>query len=205
MIEWIKSFIQSHPDYAPLAIMLSIAIAGFNIPISADMMILVAATIAATILKGSFFKFYIAILAGTIVASYITYAQGRFIGTKLLKYSFMQKLFPQSRLEKISFYFTRYSWLTLIIGRFIPFGFRNCLFLTAGLSKMPFRSFALKDGVAATIWSISIYTGLYKLISMVDDVASVIKRFNLVIFIILGLSIIATVWYKQIKRRKATI
>lgn len=204
MLEWIKSFVQSHPDYAPIAIACGIAIAGFNIPISADMMILIAATLAATLLKGAFFKFYIAILLGTIIASYITYAQGRFLGPKILKFSVMQKLFPQERLDKISVYYQRYSWLTLIIGRFIPFGFRNCLFLTAGLTKMPFRQFALKDGVASCIWSITIYSLFYKLLTKVDDVSALIKKFNLLIFAILSLAIIATVWYKQIKRRNVT-
>lgn len=205
MIEWIKTFIQSHPDYAPIAVMLSIAAAGFNIPISADMMIIIAATVCATVLKGAFFKFYFAILIGTILASYITYAQGRFIGPKLLKISFMQKLFPKARLEKIEQYYKRYSWLTFIIGRFIPFGFRNCLFLTAGLSKMPFKSFALKDGIAAALWSFVVYSGLYKLVTKVTDITAVIKKFNLVIFITLGIGIIATVWYKQLKRSKAPV
>jgi membrane-associated protein len=205
MIEWIKNFIQSHPEYAPIAIMISIAVAGFNIPISADMMILVAATLAATLLKGAFFKLYLAILCGTILAAYATYAQGRFIGPKILKIPFMHKLFPAARLQKVEYYFKRYSWLTFIIGRFIPFGFRNCLFLSAGLTKIPFKSFALKDGIAAIVWSLTVFTSLYKLITKVDDLSYLIKKFNLIIFIILGLSIIAAVWYKQIKRRKATI
>lgn len=205
MLEWIKHFIHSYPTYAPIAIFASIAIAGFNIPISADMIVLIAATLAATMLKGAFFKLYFAILSGTILASYITYAQGRFIGPKMLQLSLMQKLFPKSRLDKIHLYYKRHGWLTLIIGRFIPFGFRNCLFLTAGLSKMPFKIFALKDGIAALIWSFALYSGFYKLLTKVENLSKVIKKFNLVIFIILGLAIIATVWYKQIKRRKATI
>lgn len=205
MLEWIKSFIQSHPTYAPIAIFASIAIAGFNIPISADMVLLIAATLAATILKGTFFKLYLAILCGTTLAAYITYAQGRFIGPKILQLSVMQKLFPKSRLDKIQHHYKKHGWLTLMIGRFIPFGFRNCLFLTAGLSKMPFKHFALKDGIAAVIWSFSLYFGFYKLLTKVDDLGHMIKKFNIIIFIILGLAIIATVWYKQIKRRKATI
>lgn len=204
MLEWIKQFIQSHPDYAPIAIMLSIAIAGFNIPISADMMMIIAATIAATLLEGAFFKFYFAILIGTIIAANITYAQGRLIGPKLLKFSFFQKLFPETRLEKIRIYYKRYALLTLIVGRFIPFGFRNCLFLSAGLSKMSYRSFVIKDAIAATIWTSTVFTGLYKLISKVDDLSTFIKKFNLVIFLLLGLSIITVVCYKQIKRRRIT-
>jgi membrane-associated protein len=202
MLEWIKGLISSYPQAAPYVIALSLMIAGLNIPLSADVIILIAATLAATLLKGSFFKLYLAIFIGSIGAAYIAYAQGRFLGHYLLKKKFFQKLFPQTRLDKIKAYYTKYSWGTLIIGRFIPFGFRNGLFMSTGLSKFPFKAFALRDALACFIWSFTLYFSLYKLVSTVDDIMPLIKKFNLIIFTILGLSIIAVVWYKQIKKRR---
>ena len=81
--------------------------------------------------------------------------------------------------DKIGGFYKKYGMLTLILGRFIPFGVRNALFLTAGLSKMNFLKFALSDLVAATI-SCSLYFWLYYTYgkSMVD----IIKQSNVVIF-----------------------
>ena len=202
MIEWIKAFINSHPQAAPYAIALALAVAGFNIPISADLVILIAATLAATILKGAFLKLYLAIFLGSICAAYIAYFQGRFLGNYLLKKKFFQKLFPQTKLAKINSYYKKYSWATFIIGRFIPFGFRNALFMATGLSKIPFKSFALRDAVGCLIWSFTLYLGLFKLLSNAHDLIPIIKKCNLVIFSILGLSIIILFWYKRNKKRR---
>ena len=38
-------------------------------------------------------------------------------------------------------FYKKYGALTLVIGRFIPFGVRNAIFLTSGISKMPFAKF----------------------------------------------------------------
>ena len=42
---------------------------------------------------------------------------------------------------QIENYYTKYGVVTLLIGRFIPFGVRNCLFVTAGIGKMRFWKF----------------------------------------------------------------
>jgi hypothetical protein len=65
MIEWIKQFIAIYPNAAPFVISLSLILAGFNIPISAYMIILIAATLAVTVLKGSFLKLYVAVFIGS--------------------------------------------------------------------------------------------------------------------------------------------
>jgi membrane protein DedA with SNARE-associated domain len=60
----------------------------------------------------------------------------------------------------------------------------------------------MQDAVACFIWSLTVFAGFYKLLSKVEDVVPLLKKFNLIIFSILGLSIIGFVWYKQIKRRR---
>jgi membrane-associated protein len=204
MIDWIKAIISSHPEYAPIAIAASLMLAGLNIPISADVIIIIAATLAATLLKGSIVSLYLAVFVGSCVAAYFAYLQGRFLGHVLMKKAFFKKLFPQERLEKINQYYKKHSWATLIIGRFIPFGFRNALFISAGLSKFPFRKLIVIDLVACFLWSSTLFTTFYHLISKTENILPLIKKFNLIIFFILGLSIISLVWYKQAKRRQIT-
>ena len=62
---------------------------------------------------------------------------------------------PES-VDKVSHFYERFGIFTLIVGRFVPFGVRNALFLTAGLGRMGFMKFALSDLLAATI-SCSVY------------------------------------------------
>ena len=101
-----------------------------------------------------------------------------------------------STVEKIAGFYEKYGPLTLLLGRFIPFGVRNGLFLTAGLSKMKFVKFALSDLLAATI-TCSLYFWLYFTYgkAMID----IIKQSNYVIF---GLAI-SVVLFLVIKKRRA--
>jgi membrane protein DedA with SNARE-associated domain len=85
------------------------------------------------------------------------------------------------KIEKVGFYFERYGILTLIIGRFIPFGVRNAMSLTAGLSKMDFVKFALADLLACTI---SVATYFYLYYQYGEAVIDSIKEANIVIFVI---------------------
>lgn len=202
MIDSIKRFVLAHPEAAPFAIACSLMLGGCNLPISADMVILIAATLAATLLKGSFIPLYLGVFFGSCLAAYIAYAQGRFLGHYLLKFRFFKKLFPQERLIKIKTYYTKHSWATLIIGRFIPFGFRNALFMSTGLARFPFKKLALADACACLIWSLCIFSSFYHLVLKVDDLLVHMKKFNLIIFSLLALSIIGSVWYKQIKKRR---
>ena len=56
----------------------------------------------------------------------------------------------KEKVNQISDFYKKYGMITLMGGRFIPFGVRNALFLTAGLGKMNFFKFALSDLIACT-------------------------------------------------------
>ena len=56
-----------------------------------------------------------------------------------------------ARMTKVQGYYEKHGALTLLFGRFIPFGVRNSLFLTAGMGKMNFARFAVYDFIACMI------------------------------------------------------
>ena len=85
-----------------------------------------------------------------------------------------------------------------IFGRFIPFGVRNGLFLTAGIGKMNSLKFALSDLLAATI---SCTTYFYLYYHFGDAVVSVIKQSNYIIF---AIAISAAVYFFY-KKKKAKV
>ena len=101
----------------------------------------------------------------------------------------------QETVEKVGGFYERYGILTLLLGRFIPFGVRNGLFLTAGLSKMNFLKFALSDLLAATI-TCSLYFWLYYTYG--NAMVEIIKHSNVVIFSVALIAVVVMV----IRRRK---
>ena len=108
----------------------------------------------------------------------------------------MWNLPSKERLDKIHSFYENYGIITLIFGRFIPFGVRNGLFLTAGLGKMNFSKFALSDLLAASI-SCSFFFSLYYYLG--EAVISVIKKGNIILFSIVAIGVLIV----YLKKRKA--
>ena len=88
---------------------------------------------------------------------------------------FFARMVRQNQIDKIHDYYQRYGMLTLILGRFIPFGVRNGLFLTAGLGKMNAAKFAVADLLACTISTVTFFTLYYQFGS---TMINYIKEFN---------------------------
>jgi membrane-associated protein len=88
---------------------------------------------------------------------------------------------------------------TLIVGRFIPFGVRNCLFMSAGMSKMSFGKFAYRDFIACSLWCCCCFSLFYLLGKNYQVLSHYIKTFNLFIFVAFGVTVIGAIWYKRRK------
>ena len=186
--------IQNLATSAPWILFPIMLLGGLNLPVSEDGMLFVAGIVAAAnpeMLWPLFFAVYL----GAYGADLICYSLGRFLGPKFFKIKLFASMVPPERLAKISGFYEKYGIWTLIFGRFIPFGARNGLFLTAGLSKMNALKFALSDLVAATI-SCGVYFTLYYKYG--ESVIASIKQFNLFIF---AVAIIVAVSF-YVKKRK---
>ena len=136
---------------------------------------------------------FIAVYLGAFFSDLISYSLGRFVGPKLFKIRFFAKMVSAERVTKISNYYQKYGVITLILGRFIPFGIRNALFLTAGLGKMNFIKFALSDLLACTISTISFFT-LY--FHYGESVINYIKQANSIIFA-LAIILLGIFWFRS--------
>ncbi|NOR80975.1 MAG: DedA family protein, partial [Methyloprofundus sp.] len=132
---------------------------------------------------------------GAYFSDLICYGLGRKFGPKLLEIRFFANMVSPERITKISSYYEKYGVITLILGRFIPFGVRNALFLTAGLGKMNFIKFALSDLLACTISSVSFFTLYYY---YGESVIAYIKQGNMVVFS-LAFLLLGVIWYRKKK------
>jgi membrane protein DedA with SNARE-associated domain len=135
---------------------------------------------------------------GAYLSDLIAYWLGRILGPKLWNIKFFAKMVSRDKIDMIGNYYHKYGVLTLIFGRFIPFGVRNALFISAGLGKMNFIKFSLSDLLACVI-STSVYFPLYYFYG--ESVIDYVKKGNIVIFS-LALLVVGIILIKKYLNRK---
>lgn len=193
-------YILAHISAAPYIIALLILLAGLNLPISTDVVIVLSAFIAGSLAPEKALVFFISIVTASYFSAWLSYWFGRKFGTKLLKLKFFAKMLPEEKLERIGKFYAKHGLLVLIIGRFIPFGTRNCIFMTTGISHVNFTQFALRDLVACPIWASSAFYLWYSLGQNLDTLIHYAKTINVIIFSVFLLTLIGLLWYKKRKK-----
>ena len=195
-MEMIFDTIQSHINYAPYIIFFLLLLAGLNLPVSEDGMLFLTALLA---IKNPELatELYVGVFLGCYLSDLISYfVMGRYLGTKLFKITFFAKMVTKEKLDKVSSFYERYGIMTLILGRFIPFGVRNALFISAGLAKMNALKFALSDLLACTISSV-FFLWLYSTFG--ESVIEAVKKGNMIIF---GVALVLALFF-YLKNRKS--
>ncbi len=195
-MEEITLYIQQNAAIAPYLIFGLLLLAGFNIPVSEDLMLFISAMLAAQS-PDLLWPLFIAVFAGAYLSDLICYAfMGRYLGNKIFHIKFFQNMVTQEQIDKIHAFYEKYGILTLLIGRFIPFGVRNGLFLTAGLGKMNAVKFAVSDFIACIISS-SVFFYLY--FTFGEQMVELVKKGNIVLF---GLFLIGITVFMLRKKKK---
>lgn len=199
-METIVDFITRHASHAHWYIFGAIILAGFNIPFSADLLILVSAFIAAAILPEHTWHLYFSVLIGCYFSAWCAYWLGRLVGGRLQRISLFANLLKPERMDRVRNFYEKYGLWTLIIGRFIPFGVRNCIFMTTGFSQFSFSRFILLDAIACFFWCTTCFYVFYTLGQHYDLIWHYLKTFNLLIFSAFSVTVIGAVWYKFKKK-----
>ena len=195
-METFMQFIQENAANAHFIIFGLLLLAGFNIPVSEDGMLFISALIA-TKYPQNFYLLFFGVYLGAYLSDLICYGLGRKLGPQIWKIKFFAKMVSPEKVEQLSGFYEKYGVFTLIFGRFIPFGIRNGLFLTAGLSKMNFIKFALSDLIACTI-SCTLFFNLYYRFG--ETVIEYVKKGNIVLFSVFLLGVL--IYF--IKKKKAS-
>lgn len=185
-----------HISSAPFIIFGLLLLAGFCLPISEDAMLFISGIMASQNPDHTA-QLFIAVYAGAYFSDLIAYWMGRFLGKEIDHISFIHRLVSKEKIHMMHKYFERHGVLTLIVGRFVPFGFRNAMFLSAGISRMHFAKFALADWVACTI-STCCFFALYYFIG--EPVVEWVRKGNIVIFA-LFLIVISVIYLSNRKRK----
>ena len=137
------NFIVHYHAYAPWIIFTLLILAGLNIPISIDVVVILGAILAANVIPEQTITLFLCIFFGCHLSAWGSYWLGRLAGEKLLKLRWFQKIMPQARFAKVAKFHNNRRFTTVLVCRFIPFGVRNCFFMSAGMSKSSFPKVCL--------------------------------------------------------------
>ncbi len=202
-------FLISHAHEAHWLAFAGIVLAGLNVPISIDLVAATCALLAATVAKDHLPHLFLAVLLGCILSSSLAYWLGRCGGEKLLRFRLFRRIMSEERILRIRSFYERQGVWAFMLGRFIPFGVRNCLFLSSGMSRLPYTKFLVRDSLASSVWSLSFFSLFYFFgrsheqfcRETIDQVGHILEtglpKILIAAFLVTG---IATLWYNRPRR-----
>jgi len=191
---------------APYLIFVLLLLAGANVPVSEDLVNIAAASLAAAY-PDLTLHLATAVLLGAYGGDQVSYWFGRVFEPVIETRFYRSSRSSPSRERHYVTYHKRSEWiqerfekhtaLMLIAGRFIPFGFRNILHMSAGFVKIPYLSYLLYDilGVAFTTGMIFFAVNYYG--SAAASILGVFK-YSVIIFVVLG-TIGYIIWQKAMR------
>lgn len=188
-------FLQENIHLAPYMIFGLLLLAGLNLPVSEDVMLFTSSVLAREFPQYHY-QLFAAVFLGAYLSDLICFLMGWKIGPKILKINFFKSIVSDDLRVKISNFYEKYGVWTLIVGRFIPFGVRNGLFLTAGLGKMNPLKFVLSDLLACTISCVTFFSLYYK---FGKQMIEYVRQGNLIIFFLAATTIVFLVIKKKRK------
>jgi len=139
-------------------------------------------------------------IAGCFLASIVIFKFGRHFGRKAVE-KWLSKKVSHRKIEKADNLVDKYGTMILIFGRFLP-GIRSILVLIAGTSKMKYISAGISVLFGTFIWYVILtFTG-----SIVGDnleaAGEMMRRFELWMWVLLGI-VTAAVIFLKIRRRES--
>ena len=200
MIESMALWLSAHADHAPFFVFGLLLLAGFSFPISEDVLVIVSGVLASTVIPEKTIPLFIAVFLGSYLSDWIAYWIGRLLGTKLSKLSMFRKTLSVERKHIIERFFQKYGFLTLFVGRMIPFGVRNSVFMAAGAGKMHFGRFLLGDGLSCLLFSSVVFFLAFRAGENYDKLHRFLSSMGYVAICVTLLSIVSwLVWTRLVR------
>ena len=83
-MEHFVEYLTLHADKAHWFIFFGLLLAGLNLPVSIDLVMILSAVLAASFVPENTYIIFSSVLLGCIVSAWIAYSLGRFLGKKLV-------------------------------------------------------------------------------------------------------------------------
>ena len=162
-----------------------------------DSLLFAAGAICATGALDPYILFVLLFIAA-VLGDFVNYSVGNYVGLKIFRED--AKFFKMGYLEKTQAFFAKYGGKTIVIARFVPI-VRTYAPFVAGAGKMKYSRFFFYNVFGAFIWiSLFIAAGY-----LFGNLPFVKNNFSLVVFIIIGISLVPIVveFVKNRLRKKA--
>ncbi|MCQ2578390.1 MAG: VTT domain-containing protein [Treponema sp.] len=152
----IIDFFASYIHYWPLAAFVALLLAGFNLPVSEDAILIASAAICQDN-KKLILPTIVFVYLGIVLSDIISYLFGYICSKKLSGFKRIRRMLSSNKKYVIMKRIEEHGFGTFISIRFIPFGMRNLLFLSSGFFHLKWWKFMLFDFTAALISSQTLF------------------------------------------------
>lgn len=152
----IIDFFASYIHYWPLAAFVALLLAGFNLPVSEDAILIASAAICQDN-KKLILPTIVFVYLGIVLSDIISYLFGYICSKKLSGFKRVRRMLSSNKKYVIMKRIEEHGFGTFISIRFIPFGMRNLLFLSSGFFHLKWWKFMLFDFTAALISSQTLF------------------------------------------------
>lgn len=194
-------FLLSQSQFAHFYVFFLLILAGLCIPISEDLVIIAAAIISVLYHPEHRLILFIACLLGAYASDVICYTLGRKLGRRLLTQKPFSQLISKKHIQRMEKFYEKHDYLTLVVGRFIPFGVRNAVFITAGITRMNLALFLVVDGIACILSTTTLFTLGRIFAYNTEDLFELLSRFRYMVVVLALMALGGYLYYRQ-RRRK---
>jgi membrane protein DedA with SNARE-associated domain len=201
MVESLLEWLSLHADQAHYIIFGLLVVTGLSVPISEDAMLIVSGILASTVIPDHTLHLFLGVFLGCFASDCIAYGLGRHFGKRLTRSRWSFFSLSESRVRRLNVFYKRYGFWTLFVGRFIPFGVRNGIFMTAGAGKMAFSYFALVDGISCLIFSSIVFFASYSCAQNYESVQYFMHHGGRLLLLAVCIAVASFVGLKMWRRR----
>lgn len=143
--------------YGYLVLVVGVLAENMGFPLPGEVLIVLTAYMAAD-LNLSPVNLILAAGLGAFLGDSFAYAIGRKGGHGLISFYCKATFCPRQCAENTVRFFDRFGVLSVALARFFP-GIRTVAAPAAGMMKMPWRRFAVSDGLGSLLWATIFVTG----------------------------------------------
>lgn len=193
-----------------LGVAIWVAIESVVIPIPSELILPFAGFLVGTgdaiePLTGQPWSYWLVVLAGTLGATagaLIAYAIGLYGGRPIVDRWGRYLGITHADLDRAESFFARYGEAASFFGRLVPV-VRSLVSFAAGISRMPLPKFVLFTFLGSLPFTaVLVFAGL-QLGANWESVGPVLKQFEYAIIAIIAVIVVAWVWFRIIKPRRA--
>ncbi|WP_242832319.1 DedA family protein [Desulfosporosinus orientis] len=140
-----------HHSYLALFSFLSLGMLGLPVP---DELLMAFSGFLISIGRMTLAKTLLVSSLGSFAGVNLSYWLGRILGPPLFERLGPYLHLNAQKLNRAEDWFLRFGLKTVVAGYFFP-GFRHFIAYFSGISKLPYRLYALLTGIGAVLWSIT--------------------------------------------------